>query len=426
MRQHTARMLGWGLVLLLMSSGAEVSGVAAAPPAPAFLATNGYLVTGPFLAFYEANGGAATFGEPHTDAFSEADGLTVQYFAFACLEWRGDHMELRHLGRMAAQDQPNAAAFAWLAPDMPVAAGRTYLPAAGHTIGGALGWYWQTHGATAILGLPLSEEIAAGPDDRSGAILQYFERAVLRYDPAAAGTPDEVRREPLGSRFAPERPTTPAPRLLAEASLPARAGSPEAHNLAVAAAHLHGIVVTDGAPLSFLGRVGPVTAEHDYEPGAAIVGGQVVRDNLGGGICLLSTLLYRAAWHAGLPMLTRQAHSLWLNVFADAPGLEAAVAEPGPDLVLRNDTGAELIVEAYVAEGRVTLRLWGRADGRQVTVLPPDVQTLAPTAEAEPSRVVTLVVNERVIRPLGGPARRERVVTRYTVLPVANPTPTPV
>ncbi|MEI8166870.1 MAG: hypothetical protein WCG26_10840, partial [Chloroflexales bacterium] len=253
------------LVFLLVSVGelwAPSHAYAAPQPiATAFLAVDGYLVTGPFLAFYQSHGGAEAFGGPHTDALVEADGLTVQYFAFACFEWRGDHVALRHLGRSAAAGQPTTAAFAWLPPERPVADGRSYHAASGHTVGGAIGWYWQTHGAAPILGLPISEEIREEDTDQ---VVQYFERAVLTYNPGAAGTPDEVRRTPLGARAAPAAPPSPAPRLLATATLPVRGGSPEAQNIASAAAHLHGLVVTDGARLSFLGIVGPVTVANGY------------------------------------------------------------------------------------------------------------------------------------------------------------------
>ncbi len=430
----------WSLLLVLLVGGVggvggrwEPSHAAAAPQpvAPAFLAVDGYLVTGPFLAFYQTHGGADAFGGPRTDALVEADGLTVQYFAFACFEWRGDHVALRHLGRRAAVGHPNATAFTWQPPEAPVAAGRTYRADSGHTLGGAIGWYWQTHGAAPILGLPISEELR---EEDTGQVVQYFERAVLTYDPTAAGTLDEVRRTPLGTRAAPAAPPAPAPRLLATATLPVRGGSPEAQNIAAAAAHLHGLVIPDGARLSFLGTVGPVTAANGYGSGPAIVGGQLVSNDIGGGICMLSTLLYRTAWHAGLPILARQPHSAWLRVFADAPGLEAAVADPGPDLVIRNDTGAVIIVEATVDGDHATLRLWGQDDGRQVAVVAPTVR-LRPAsggsrsagglarAVPDPSTEGATVENVRVIRPPHGPARREVVVTRYAPTPAEVPTP---
>src|SRR5512142_2108622 len=58
---------------------------AAAEDARYFPAT-GHYVRGDFLAFFDANGGLGTFGQPRAEAFDE-NGRTVQYFQRARLEW---------------------------------------------------------------------------------------------------------------------------------------------------------------------------------------------------------------------------------------------------------------------------------------------------------------------------------------------------
>ncbi len=60
------------------------------PSSQAGLSRNGYTILGEFLAFYEAYGGVAVFGEPLSDPFILGD-RRVQFFENARLEW---HPEL--------------------------------------------------------------------------------------------------------------------------------------------------------------------------------------------------------------------------------------------------------------------------------------------------------------------------------------------
>lgn len=409
---------------------------------------NGHFIAGSFRTFYEANGDTAAFGLPLTDALIESGGLTVQYFTYARFEWH-DRVELTHLGRWAATNHSNAAAFAWVAADAPIAPGRTYIPESGHTIGGAFAWYWNQNGGVQVLGYPISEEFIEAQADGQERLVQYFERAVLAYHPESAGTVDEVRRLPLGERFAvldtpdAQRAPRPEPKLLAQAELRFNPRSGDGTNITRAAERLHGATIDPGGRIGFLEAIGPITAEAGYVPGSAIVGGEIVNDTIGGGICTVSTLLYRAAWRAGLPILERTAHRYWLNAYADAPGLEAAVYDPSVELRVANDTGALVYVAAGAVGDRVVVQLWGYPDGRKVMVEQPEVHaaSTAPggSAASTPTNTAQLadvrapanaqqegadVVNIRtVLRADGSVLREERVVTRYAPLPQDEETP---
>lgn len=395
---------------------------------PLFRHENGYLLTGPFLAYYEANGGAAVFGKPRSDQFIEPGGLTVQYFDYARFEWH-DYVALTHLGRMAADEiSPVPDAFTWRAPNDPHPQGYHYFPESGHTLGGGLLDYWQEHGQLAVFGYPISEEFDAPQEDGTTIRTQYFERAVLTYHPESDGSPDEVRRVPLGAMFAPERPKTPAPTVLAEASLPFRPGSGDGENITLAVTKLHGIALEPGERLSFLSAIGPITEENGYVGGSAIVGGEIVNNAIGGGVCAVSTLVYRAAWHAGLEVLERRGHSFWLGLYADQPGLESAVDDPSLDLVIKNDTPSPVFVEALTANGVATLRLWGVSDGRKVTVDRPIVRSNAASASApgsivpatDPREVGATVINTRIVTVPGKAPRVERATTVYKPVPASD------
>jgi hypothetical protein len=426
------------LILVLATWAASPTPAAhAEAPAPPFEYLNGYLIDTPFLSFFTAKGGVTSFGNPVTDAFIDEGGLTVQYFEFARMEWRDDHVELSHLGRLAAEGHSTTAAFAWVDSSVSLAEGRTYVPESGHTLGGAFSWYWQSNGGVGLLGFPISEEFAEAQSDGTSSLTQYFERVVLVYHPATATAADSVQRVTLGVKFAPERPATPPPSILASTRITYRPGTGDARNIANALGKLNGLRLNPGERLSFLRAVGPISEKNGYVPGSAIESGKIVYDSIGGGVCTASTLVYRLAWLAGLPIDTRSPHSFYLRSYADMPGLEAAVYDPGVDLVIRNNYPLPVIIQAQVEAGGATLSLWGFSDGRTVTLegteiraesrrsanaeasSPMKPQWAAPAA-ADLQRDGVEVVNVRVIKLSGKNNQRERIVTYYAPMPLAE------
>ncbi|WP_338739757.1 VanW family protein [Actinomadura luteofluorescens] len=134
-------------------------------------------------------------------------------------------------------------------------------------------------------------------------------------------------------------------------------GEPRVHNIELAARTLDGRVVEPGATFSFNDAVGPRTRDRGYVPAPAIMGSRLA-DDVGGGICQVSTTLYNAVFLAGLDIRKARAHTLWMPEYPE--GREAAVFYPQLDFTWRNDTGEPVRIQvAYSAES-VTVNLWGR------------------------------------------------------------------
>lgn len=400
--------------MLLAPAAPAVAAPITGAPAP-FLESGGFVVAGPFYTFTMAHGGLEALGQPITGELHDAElGVPVQYFTYARLERHLDGIRLTRLGSRAVAGRESEPAFQWRGPDTALEGGRRYVPESGHTLGGAFGWYHAQHGAVALLGHPISEEFAEPRPGGTPILVQYFERARLEYDPEV----HTVRRAPLGAWLAAQlvppalRAPAGTPQPLASATLTYRPRLGSSHNLELAAARLHGAVVEPGQQLSFLGAIGPISAAAGYRPGQAVVDGQIVEGEVGGGICSVATLLYRAAWVGGMPVVERRGHSRWLTAFADAPGLDAAVALPGPDLRIHNDTGARLFVAAVAGGGRATVTLWGLPDGRRVELAPPLLVTRGDTLTVTTARSVRGATEAL--------QRHERVTTRYRL---AGPSP---
>jgi vancomycin resistance protein YoaR len=135
---------------------------------------------------------------------------------------------------------------------------------------------------------------------------------------------------------------------------------------------MHGILIPPGAHFSFNTHLGPVTSGNGFVQGMAIVQNRTQRE-WGGGLCQVSTTMFRAAFWAGLPITERHEHTFrisWYEELGEPPGLDAAIFTGVNDLSFRNDTGGWLLTQASVDEQRqrLTIVLYGSAPPREVDV----------------------------------------------------------
>ncbi|HEX5505716.1 MAG TPA: hypothetical protein VFW96_24070, partial [Thermomicrobiales bacterium] len=154
-----------------------------------------HTLSGAFRAYWNANGGLATFGYPLTEAFEEPDAQgikrKVQYFERAEFEADPTDNSRVLLARLGA-DQAQVRHFPPLVP-FPSSNDRMYFSETQHSLRGAFKTYWEGGGGLAIFGYPLSEEHEEG-----GVVVQYFERARFELRQNAAGTGYEVVLGQLG------------------------------------------------------------------------------------------------------------------------------------------------------------------------------------------------------------------------------------
>ncbi len=153
-------------------------------------------------------------------------------------------------------------------------------------------------------------------------------------------------------------------------------GSPavRVHNMALAAAKLDGAVIPAGAAFSVLDALGPITEDAGYQKSLIIWGDQTI-EGIGGGVCQVSTTLFRAAFWAGLPITERNQHTYRLQYYemdGSPPGFDAAVFNPGLDLKFVNDSEHSILIQARFNERNATLAfiLRGADLNRAVEMLP--------------------------------------------------------
>lgn len=156
------------------------------------------------------------------------------------------------------------------------------------------------------------------------------------------------------------------------------------HNVALAAGRINGILVEPGEEFSFVKYLGDVSKFTGYKEAYVISGGKTILGD-GGGVCQVSTTLFRAILDAGLPITERQAHAYRVGYYEQdsAPGIDATVYVPTVDLKFKNDTGKHILIQSYVNQNTQAMgfTLYGTRDGREVVVTKPIISSQTPAPE---------------------------------------------
>lgn len=153
------------------------------------------------------------------------------------------------------------------------------------------------------------------------------------------------------------------------------------YNVNLAASRVNGILVAPGDVFSFAKAVGDVSYLTGYKQAYVIENGKTVLGD-GGGVCQVSTTLFRAALNAGLPIVERHAHAYRVGYYEEdsPPGIDATVYVPSVDLKFKNDTGHYILIQSIVdlSTLRLTFMIYGTNDGRISEVSTPVVSNITP------------------------------------------------
>ena len=129
---------------------------------------------------------------------------------------------------------------------------------------------------------------------------------------------------------------------------------PRAGNVELAAARINGVVVQPGKSFSFSSTILPRTSANGYVVAPIYISG-TVGTGTGGGVCQVSSTLYAAMLHAGLPATERYPHSL--PVIYLPAGYDAAIAGTSKDLKFTNTFSQPLLIQASASGGTLTVTL---------------------------------------------------------------------
>lgn len=147
-------------------------------------------------------------------------------------------------------------------------------------------------------------------------------------------------------------------------------------NITTAAAQFHGLLVAPGETFSMSDALGNISFENGYAEALIILGDQTIQ-GVGGGVCQVSTTLFRTVFFAGYPIVERHAHAYRVGYYEQEAGgarnsrwagLDATVYVPIVDFKFTNDTDNWLLMETYVYPGSFSLlwKFYSIKDGRTV------------------------------------------------------------
>ena len=153
------------------------------------------------------------------------------------------------------------------------------------------------------------------------------------------------------------------------------------YNVGLASERINSALVPPGEEVSFNKMVGEVSGATGYRPAYIISGGRTILGD-GGGLCQVSTTMFRAAMDAGLPILERWGHAYRVSYYElnSKPGVDATVIAPSKDFRFKNDTPGHILIQTINDPKalHLVIEIYGTSDGRVATVTEPKVWGITP------------------------------------------------
>ena len=152
--------------------------------------------------------------------------------------------------------------------------------------------------------------------------------------------------------------------------------APRIQNIQTAAAAFHGVLIAPGETFSMGSVLDDISLENGFAEALIIYGGRTIK-GVGGGVCQVSTTLFRTAFFAGFPIAERHSHAYRVSYYEQNPGggrdlslvgLDATVYFPLVDFKFTNDTSNWLLMETYMDVGgrNLTWKFYSTSDGRSI------------------------------------------------------------
>jgi vancomycin resistance protein YoaR len=145
-------------------------------------------------------------------------------------------------------------------------------------------------------------------------------------------------------------------------------------NISTAASRFHGLLIAPGATFSMAQELGDVSLDTGYAEALIIFGDRTIK-GVGGGVCQVSTTLFRTAFFGGYQINERWSHAYRVKYYEQTAsgghdenlaGLDATVFAPEVDFRFTNDTPYWLLMETYPTKTSLTWKFYSTSDGRTV------------------------------------------------------------
>lgn len=148
-------------------------------------------------------------------------------------------------------------------------------------------------------------------------------------------------------------------------------------NIVTASAPFHGLLIAPGETLSMADVLGDISLDNGYAEALIIYGNRTIK-GVGGGVCQVSTTLFRTAFFGGFGIVERNPHAYRVGYYeqgpgSPGPGFDATVYVPLVDFKFTNDTDYWMLSETYIYGTQLLWKFYSTGDGRQVQISAPQI-----------------------------------------------------
>lgn len=142
------------------------------------------------------------------------------------------------------------------------------------------------------------------------------------------------------------------------------------HNIKVGSSKVSGALIKPGETFSTAQRVGEVSKATGYLPEYVIKGDETIKE-YGGGLCQVSSTLFRAALRSGFNIVERRPHGYRVSYYEPPIGMDAAIYVPWTDLKFTNNTDNWVLIQYEMTGYHLAFNVYGTDDGRKVEISQP-------------------------------------------------------
>lgn len=166
------------------------------------------------------------------------------------------------------------------------------------------------------------------------------------------------------------------------------------NNVHLAASKINGVIINPGDTFAYLSYVEPITVEGGYKTANVYANGKITQD-IGGGVCQVSSALYSAVLYADLEVTKRYAHSLTVGYVPY--GQDATVSSGEIDFRFVNNTNEPVKIIASSDNAGVYITLKGKKLDPSMTIEIENVTTAVITPETIVTEDLSLAAGAQVV-----------------------------
>jgi vancomycin resistance protein YoaR len=156
-------------------------------------------------------------------------------------------------------------------------------------------------------------------------------------------------------------------------------GSPDnrIQNIKLGVKFISGTLIAPGEEFSTIAHLGAIDGSSGYLQELVIKENETIPE-FGGGLCQVSTTLFRTVMNAGLEVTERHNHSYRVSYYEPPVGMDATIYSPSPDFKFRNNTDHYILIQGSVDGNTLKFDFYGKKDNRTVEITTPVMYDVTP------------------------------------------------